>query len=158
MVKNLPAMQETRVWSLGWEDPREKGMTTHSRILAWRIPGTEEPGRLQSKGFQRVRHNWVTNTRINHYLAILRNTSCYPLGFPSATALIPELGRSPGGRHGNHSSILAWRVPWTEEPGGLWSTGSHRVGHNWSNLACMPSPSSSQVIPVFPQLSHSIHS
>ena len=46
MVKNLPAMQETQVQSLGWEDPLEKGMATHSSILAWRIPGTEEPGRL----------------------------------------------------------------------------------------------------------------
>ena len=47
MVKNLPAMQNTRVWSLGWEDPLEKGMATHSSILAWRIPWTEEPGGLQ---------------------------------------------------------------------------------------------------------------
>ena len=43
---------------------------------------------------------------------------------------IPELGRSPGERHGNHSSILAWRIPWTEEPDRLWSIGSHRVGPN----------------------------
>ena len=48
MVKNLPAMQETQVQSLGWEDPLEKGMATHSSILAWRIPWTEEPGGLQS--------------------------------------------------------------------------------------------------------------
>ena len=54
MVKNLPAMWETWVQSLGWEDPLEKGMTTHSRILAWRIPWTEEPGSLQSVGLQRV--------------------------------------------------------------------------------------------------------
>ena len=57
MVKNLPAMQETRVRSLGWEDPLEKGMATHSSILTWRIPWTEEPGGLQSMGPQRVRHN-----------------------------------------------------------------------------------------------------
>ena len=48
MVKNLPAMQETRVQSLGQEDPLEKGMATHSSILAWKIPWTEEPGRAQS--------------------------------------------------------------------------------------------------------------
>ena len=48
MVKNLPAMQETRVQSLDWEDPLDESMATHSRILAWRIPGTEEPGGLQS--------------------------------------------------------------------------------------------------------------
>ena len=54
MVKNLPAMQETQVQYLGQEDPLEKGMATHSRILAWRIPWKEEPGRLQSTGSQRV--------------------------------------------------------------------------------------------------------
>ena len=56
-VKNPPAMQETWVRSLGWEDPLEKGMATHSSILAWRIPWTEEPGRLQLMGLQRVGHN-----------------------------------------------------------------------------------------------------
>ena len=56
MVKNLPVMQETRVLSLGQEDPLVEGMATHSSILAWRIPQTEEPGRLQSMAFQRVRH------------------------------------------------------------------------------------------------------
>ena len=56
-AKNLPAMQETRVRSLGQEDPLEKGMATYSSILAWRIPWTEEPGWLQSMGSQRVRHN-----------------------------------------------------------------------------------------------------
>ena len=53
-VKNLPAMQETQVQSLGQEDPLEEDMATHSSILAWRIPWTEEPGRLQSTGLQRV--------------------------------------------------------------------------------------------------------
>ena len=53
-VKNLPAMQETWVRSLGWEDPLEKGKATHSSIFAWRIPWTEEPGRLQSMGSQEL--------------------------------------------------------------------------------------------------------
>ena len=57
MVKNLPAMQETQVQSLGGEDPVEKGMANHSNILACRIPWTEEPGGQQSMGSQRVRHN-----------------------------------------------------------------------------------------------------
>ena len=61
MIKNLPAMRETRVWSLGWEDPLEKGMATHSSILAWRISWTEEPGGLQYMGLRRVEHNLVTN-------------------------------------------------------------------------------------------------
>ena len=57
IVKNLPAMQETWVLSLGWEDPLAEGMATHSRILAWRISWREEPGGLQSMGSQRVRHD-----------------------------------------------------------------------------------------------------
>ena len=57
MVKNMPAMQENQVRSLGWEDALEKGMATHSSILAWRIPRTEEPGGLQSMGSQRVGHD-----------------------------------------------------------------------------------------------------
>ena len=57
MVKNLPAMQETQVQSLGRKDPLEKGMTTHSSILAWRIPWTEEPRGLQSMRLQRVGHS-----------------------------------------------------------------------------------------------------
>ena len=57
LVKNLPAMRETWVQSLGWEDPLEKGKATHSSILAWRIPWTEEPGGLQSLGSLRVRHD-----------------------------------------------------------------------------------------------------
>ena len=57
MVKNPPAVQETRVRSLGGEDPLEKGMATHSSILAWRIPWTEDPGGLQSLGSQGVRHD-----------------------------------------------------------------------------------------------------
>ena len=57
IVKIPPAMQKTQVQSLGWEDPLENGTATHSSILSWRIPWTEEPGRLQSMGSQRVRHD-----------------------------------------------------------------------------------------------------
>ena len=56
-VKRLPTMQETQVQSLGWDDFLEKEMATHSSILAWKIPWTEEPGRLQSMGLQRVGHD-----------------------------------------------------------------------------------------------------
>ena len=62
MVKNSPAMQETWVQSLGQEDPLEKGMATHSSILAWRVPWTEEPGGLQPVGLKRVGQDCVTNT------------------------------------------------------------------------------------------------
>ena len=58
MVENLPALWETWVWSLGWEDPLEKGMATHSNTLAWRTPWTEEPSGLQSMGSQRIRHGY----------------------------------------------------------------------------------------------------
>ena len=57
MLKNLPAMQDTQVRSLGWEDTLEKRMATYSSILAWRVPWTEDPGGLQSIGFQRVGHD-----------------------------------------------------------------------------------------------------
>ena len=61
MVKCLPAMQETQVPSLGWEDPLEKEMATHSSTLAWKIPWTEKPCKIQSMGSQRVGHDWVTS-------------------------------------------------------------------------------------------------
>ena len=64
LVKNLLAMQETLVRFLGQEDPLEKEMATHSSILAWRIPWTEEPGGLQSTGSQRIRHDWASNLTI----------------------------------------------------------------------------------------------
>ena len=57
MVMNLPAMQETWIRSMSWEDPLQEGMATHSSILIWRIPWTEEPGGLQSIGLQRARHD-----------------------------------------------------------------------------------------------------
>ena len=68
-LKHLPAMRETQVRSLGWEDPLEKTMATHSSTLAWKIPWTKEPGRLQSMGPQRVGHNWVTSLSLSaHFL------------------------------------------------------------------------------------------
>ena len=85
----------------------EKEMATHSSILAWRIPRTEEPGGLLSIGLHRVGDDWSD-------LACMH-------------ALEKEMA--------THSSILAWRIPGTEEPGGLLSMGSHRVGYDWSDLA-----------------------
>ena len=71
-VKNLPAMQETRVQSLGQEDPLEKGMATYSSILAWTIPWTEEPGGLQSMVLQRVGHNLETKQQQQSCLRLSR--------------------------------------------------------------------------------------
>ena len=65
MVKNPPTKQETGVQLLGREDPLEKEMATHSSVLAWEIPWTEEPGRLQFMGLQRVRHDWATEQQQN---------------------------------------------------------------------------------------------
>ena len=77
IVKNLPMMQESRVQSLCWEDPLQKGMTIRSSSLAWRIPWTEKPGRLQFMGSLRVKHDWATNTRTHTFFyALLSITSC----------------------------------------------------------------------------------
>ena len=80
-VKNLPAMWETWAGSLGGEDPLEKGKATHSSILAWRIPWTEEPGELQSMGFQRVEHelqkvasNYPFPSQITMYIKIVNDS------------------------------------------------------------------------------------
>ena len=71
MMKHLPAICEAQVWFLGWEDPLEKEMATHSSILAWRIPWTEEPGRLQSIGLQRVRDDRATSLLLKKNIAHL---------------------------------------------------------------------------------------
>ena len=65
IVKNLPAMQEMRVQSLGQEDPLEKGIVTHSSILSWRSPWMEEPSRLQSMGLQRAGHDWAVSLSLS---------------------------------------------------------------------------------------------
>ena len=107
MLKNLPAMLETQVWSLGWEDPLEKRMAAHSSILAWRIPWTEEPGGLQSMGLQRVRHNSLTELLGNEarYIwicccsvaqsgpTLCDPMDCSTLGFPVLHHL-PELAQT----------------------------------------------------------------
>ena len=72
-VRTLPAMQETRIWSLGWEDPLEKEIATHSSILAWKIPWMEKPGRLQSMGLQRVGQDWVTSLHFKRRLGQIAN-------------------------------------------------------------------------------------
>ena len=72
MVKLLPTMQETRIQSLGREDLLEKEMATHSSILAWKIPWTEEPGRLQSMGSQRVEDDWATSLSLFYYFSCLK--------------------------------------------------------------------------------------
>ena len=114
MAKNLPAMQETRIQYLSWEDPLDKGIAIHSSILARRIPWTEKTGELQSMGLQRVRRNWAifflwlrwTYNFRKIYLVWRRQWQPTPV-------LLPE------------------KIPWTEEPARLQSMGSWRVGHDW---------------------------
>ena len=93
MVKCLPAMRETRVQFLGWEDPLEKAMAIHSSTLAWKIPWMEEPDRLQSMGSQRVRHDWATSLHFTGKLLYLipQDTFC-SYWYPSKkSALVYEL-------------------------------------------------------------------
>ena len=81
MVKRLPAMRETWVQSLGQKDPLEKEMATHSSTLAWKIPWTEEPCKLQSMGLQRVGHNWATSLHFTfmYLILLIPSVVCMPL-------------------------------------------------------------------------------
>ena len=121
-------MQETRVWSLGWEDPLEEGMATHSSILAWRIPRTEEPGGLQSTGSPRVRHSRAhththTQTHVWLWRAVFLVSAPRAPGFPHRAhgkesvcnagepASIPGWGRSPGEGNGNPLQYSCLEIP-----------------------------------------------
>ena len=100
-------------------------MTTHSSVHAWRIPWTEEPGGLQSIRSQRVGHDWRDLAcRSQVIYNILNKSFTFTFHFH---ALEKEMA--------THSSVLAWRIPGTGKPAGLPSMGSHRVGHDWRDLA-----------------------
>ena len=88
-LKRLPPMWETQVRSLGWKDPLEKEMVIHSSILAWRIPWTEEPGRLQSTGSQRVRHDWATSLSLSIFHCIYVPQFLYPFICQWISRLLP---------------------------------------------------------------------
>ena len=131
-------MQEPWVRSLGQEDPLEEGMATHSYILAWRISWTEEPGRLQSIGSQRVRHDWsdwacIQADRYNltfgaSKVAVMKNLPAKARDTRDV-GLIPGLGLPLEEGIATHSSTLAWRIPWTRNLVGysLW-------GHKESDM------------------------
>ena len=111
MVKNLLAMQGTQVWSLRQEYPLEKEMATHSSILVWRIPWTEEPGKLQSMGSQRVRHDWMTDTYIYvhiymhiHFISILTQRYTRSVMRLQEWAVLHKM---------NHIMGLAASCPWS---------------------------------------------
>ena len=166
MVKNLPAMQETRVQSLGWEDPLDEEMATHSSIVARIIPWMEEPSGLQCRVAQSstrpkqfstyvYMHMHVLcvyiYTHIHTYTSIYTHLyaymyMCICVGmsvqvfyiyiytyirlhiytFIYMCIYVLEKAMAP------HSSPLAWKIPWTEEPGGLQSIGLLRVGNHWA--------------------------
>ena len=90
LVKNPRTMQETPVWFLGWEDPLEERTATHSCILVWRIPWTEEPGRLQSTGWQKVRLDWATFTFTISYSLGIHKFVLYICVSISEQSLIPR--------------------------------------------------------------------
>ena len=155
MVKNLPAMQETRVWFLGQQQPLEKGITTYSSILAWGIPCSEKPGRLQSIGFSS-----------KHYIPCI-------LGFPGHSVVknpfamqethVWSLDQEEPPEEGmaTHSSTLAWRIPRMRE---AWWATVHRVARSWTQLKWLSiqavhwvgdaiQPSSPPLLPsVFPSI------
>ena len=134
-VKNPPAMQENLVWSLDWEDPLEKGMATYSSTLAWRIPWREEPVGLQSTGSQRDGHwacvhilerirrkNWYLEVKCyrdsNNHHKTLKYVALDVDGVLNEEEMWSDLQRYCLALEiATHSSILAWKAPWTEKPG-----------------------------------------
>ena len=160
MVKRLPGMRETWARPLGWTDPLEKEMATHSSTLAWKIPWTEEPGRLQSMGSQRVGHDWATlftyfddsysdrcemishcGFNLHFYNSIMisgaSNVALVAKNPPANagdvrdTGSIPGLGRSSGGGHGNPVQYSRLENPMD---GGAWRATVHGVTKSQTRL------------------------
>ena len=126
MVKNLLAMRNTWVPSLGWEDPLEEDTATPTPVFLPReSPWTEDPGGLQSVEAQRVRHDWVT-----------KHSTAQPKQ-ETQERRVPSLGWEDPLEEGmaTHSSVPAWRIPWIEEAYRLQSRGLQRVRHDGSDLA-----------------------
>ena len=123
-LRHLPGMRETRVRSLGREDPLAKEMAPHSSTLAWRIPWREEPGRLQSMGSKRVGHDWATS------LSLFTFTFCFPTNWR-----IEWSQKWLGEGNGNPLQCSCLENPREGKPGWLPSMESHRVGHDWSDAA-----------------------
>ena len=130
----------------------EKAMAPHSSTLAWRIPWTEEPGRLQSMGLLRVGHDWATSLSLSTFMHWRRKwqptlvflpgesqgrgslVGCHLWGLTESDTTEQLHFHALEKEMATHSGVLAWRIPGTGEPGGLPSMESHRVRHNWSDL------------------------
>ena len=121
-------MRDAQVQSLAGEDPLEEKMATHSSILAWKIPWVTAHRTAKSQA--RLSEPRTSLVAQQERICLQRRSS-------KRHGSIPGSGRSPGEGHATRSSILAWRIPWTEEPHGLESMGSQRVRHDWSDLAGM---------------------
>ena len=117
LVKNLPAVWETRVQSLGWEDPLEKEMATHSNILAWKIPWTEEPGGLRSMRLQELDGLAIKPSPpwASIVAQLVKNLPAVWETWVQSLHREDLLEKEMA----THSSILAWKIPWMEEPGRL---------------------------------------
>ena len=131
-------LQETRVRSLGQEDPLEKEIATHSSTLAWRIPWREEPGRLQSTGSQRVGHDWATElnwiSKLNYiYQVSLVAQTVKRLSTKQVDlGPVPGSGRSPGEGNGNPLQYSCLENPME---GGAWKATVHGVTKSWTRLS-----------------------
>ena len=119
----------------------EKEMAAHSGVLAWRIPGTREPGGLPSMGSHRVGHDWsylatAADTQRDSQVVLVVKNSPAKAGGVKRCRFHPWVGKIfLEESMVTHSSILAWRIPWMEEAGGLQSRGLQRVRQDWSDLA-----------------------
>ena len=107
---------------------QEKAMAPHSNTLAWKILWMEEPGGLQSMGSQS--RTWLSDFTFTLFSLVAQRLKFLP---PMRETRVRSLGQEDSLENEmlTHSSILAWRIPWTEKPGRLQSMGSQRVGHNW---------------------------
>ena len=143
-------MQETRVWSLGGKNPLEEEMATHASILTWRISWTEEPGGLQFIGSQKswTQLKWLST----HALEAQKLRICLQCRRPGFNPWVRKIFW----RMATHSSILVWRIPRTEEPGGLQSVVLHPIQFSSVTQSCLtlcnPKNRSTPGLPVHHQL------
>ena len=125
-------MTKTSVWSLGWEDPLEKGMATHSSILAWEIPWTEEPGELQSMESQRVRHYWLISIWASWVAQVVKNL--LSMWRPGLRPLFdPWAWKMPQRRKWLHTPVCLTGESYRQRSLAGYSSpmGSQRFGHDW---------------------------